>query len=295
MKHKTPLRQLLPVAAPLAPLAPVLGGEGSKIAAALLLLFLTAGAANAGKSDPPDVGFDQRLNEQLPLDLTFHDESGATVRVGDYFGDRPVILVPAYLRCPRLCNLVLNELTDALNNLTFNAGNQFQVVVVSFDARETPELAAAKKASYLERYNRPGAEAGWHFLTGDEANIEALTRAIGFRYRYDAEHDQFAHASGFVVLTPSGKMARYFFGMQFPPRHVRLALVEAGAGKVGNVVDQILLLCYHYDPATGRYTATVMNLVRLAGILTVLILGTFLVRAWRREWRNGRQQLATAR
>jgi protein SCO1/2 len=261
----------------------------------LLLLLLTAGAVHAGKSDPPDVGFDQRLNEQLPLDLTFHDESGATVRVGDYFGDRPVILVPAYLRCPRLCNLVLNELTDALNNLTFNAGNQFQVVVVSFDARETPELAAAKKASYLERYNRPGAETGWHFLTGDEANIEALTKAIGFRYHYDAELDQFAHASGFVVLTPSGQMARYFFGMQFPPRHVRLALVEAGAGKVGNVVDQVLLLCYHYDPATGRYTATVMNLVRLAGIITVLILGTFLVRAWRRDWRNGRQQLATAR
>jgi protein SCO1 len=262
---------------------------------ALLLIVLTAGTVHAGKSDPPDVGFDQRLNEQLPLDLTFRDESGATVRVGDYFGDKPVILVPAYLRCPRLCTLVLNELTDALNNLTFNAGDQFQVVVVSFDAREKPELAAAKKASYLERYNRPAAAAGWHFLTGDEPSIEALTKAIGFRYSYDAEHDQFAHASGFVVLTPSGTIARYFFGMQFPPRHVRLALVEAGAGKVGNVVDQVLLLCYHYDPATGRYTATIMNLVRLGGILTVLILGAFLIRSWLREWRRSAQQLATAR
>jgi protein SCO1 len=266
------------------------------LALALLVALGSVAAAQPASQVPPvpDVAFDQRLDEQVPLDLPFRDEAGRDVRLGDYFTGKPVILVLAYYRCPRLCTLVLNGLMEGLQELAFKAGDEFQVVAVSFDARETPEVAAAKKAAYLERYGRPGSEAGWHFLTGEQPAIDRLTEAVGFRYHYDAQQDQFAHASGVVVLTPGGKVSRYFYGIRYEPRDLRLALVEASQNKIGSVVDQLLLLCYHYDPARGRYAATVVNLVRLGGVLTVLALGGFLVLAWRYERRRAAKALELA-
>jgi protein SCO1/2 len=251
--------------------------------AVVLAIFLTAAAARA--DSPPTVelnkvGIDQRLNETVPLDLIFRDEVGHAVRLGDYFQGRPVILVLAYYRCPMLCTQVLNGLTDALRGVPLQMGSDFQVVTVSFDAREQPELAAAKKASYVAGYGRLGAADGWHFLTGEQAAIDRLARAVGFRYQYDARLDQFAHASGVTVLTPDGKIARYFFGLNYPPRDLRLTLVEASAGKIGSPVDRVLLLCYHYDPATGKYTPAVMNLVRFGGGLTLAVLALLFGRAW---------------
>jgi protein SCO1/2 len=231
------------------------------------------------------VGITQRINDLVPLDLTFHDETGRTVRLGDFFTNRPVVLVPAYFRCPQLCTQVLNGVVEGLRGVSL-AGKDFEVVVVSFDARETPELAAAKKANYLEKYGRPGAEASWHFLTGEQPSIDRLLDAIGYRVRYDQKLDQFAHGSGIVLLTPKGRVSRYFFGISFPSRDLRLGLVEASQGHVGSVVDQMLLYCYHYDPATGRYAATAMGLVRLGGALTVLALAGFLLTAWLRERRR---------
>jgi protein SCO1/2 len=271
-------------------------------ASVVFVLALLPAAAQAGPpSAPPNlpplleqVGIQQRLNEQVPLDLEFRDEAGRAVRLGDYFGDRrPVVLVLAYFRCPMLCTQVLNGLVDSLRGVPLDAGKDFQVVVVSFDAREKPELAAAKKAAYVESYGRPGADAGWHFLTGEQPAIDALTEAVGFRYAYDAKHDQFAHGSGVMILTPRGKVARYFFGIDYKmrdahdtSRDVRLGLVEASGGKVGSTADQLLLLCYHYDETAGTYTPAVMTIVRLAGALTLLVIGAFLVRAWRRERRG---------
>jgi protein SCO1/2 len=234
------------------------------------------------------VGFDQRLNAQVPLDLAFNDEAGQPIRLGDYFGSKPVILVLAYYRCPMLCTQVLNGLVRALLDITFDVGKEFNVVTVSFDPRETPALAAAKKKTYLERYGRPGAEAGWHFLTGTEDSIRRLTVAVGFRYTYDAKKDQFAHASGIMVLTPSGKISRYFYDITYSPRDVRLGLVEASANRIGSPVDQILLYCFHYDPAEGRYGVIIMNFVRLGGVLTVVAIGTFLFIMWRQERRKAR-------
>jgi protein SCO1/2 len=240
------------------------------------------------------VGLDQRLNEQVPLDLEFRDEAGRSVRLGDYFAGRPVILVLAYYRCPMLCTQVLNGLVDGLRGIPLDAGSDFQVVTVSFDPREQPELAAAKKQSYVESYGRPGAAAGWHFLTGQEPAIAALARAVGFRYTYDPKLDQFAHVSGLMVLTPHGTIARYFYGISHPPRDLRLALVEASANQIGSPVDRVLLLCYDYDPATGKYTLMALNLVRLGGGVTLLVLGSFLLLAWRHERRRARRNLATA-
>ncbi|HJT78896.1 MAG TPA: SCO family protein [Gemmataceae bacterium] len=234
------------------------------------------------------VGFDQRLNAQVPPDLTFRDEAGQCVRLGDYFGSRPVILVLAYYRCPMLCTEVLNNLVRALLDIPLDAGKDFDVLVVSFDPREKPDLAAAKKKMYLERYGRPGAAAGWHFLTSEQEPITRLTRAVGFRYTYDAKHDQFAHASGVLVLTPQGKISRYFYDIRYAARDLRLGLVEASANKIGSPVDQVLLFCFHYDPAEGRYGPTILNLVRAGGVLTVLGLGLFAGLLWRRELRRPR-------
>ncbi len=237
------------------------------------------------------VGIEQRLNEPVPLDLVFRDETGRDVRLGDYFGKRPVILVLAYYKCPMLCNQVLNGLLGSLQKLAFDAGSQFEVVTVSFDPRETAPLAAAKKATYVEQYGRPGAGAGWHFLTGEEAAIRRLAIAVGFRYVYDPKLDQFAHASGIMVLTPSGKLARYFYGIDYKPRDLRLGLVEASANQIGSPADRLLLLCYHYDPTTGEYSAAVMGSLRVAGLLTLLALAVFFYILWRRA---GRDHLATA-
>jgi protein SCO1/2 len=252
----------------------------------LTLLLLAPGQARAEDRRPPilrEVGFEQRVGERLPLDLVFRDESGRSVRLGDYFGDTPVLLVPAYYECPMLCTLVLNGVVGALKALPFEVGKEFRVVTFSFNPAETSALAAAKKLAVLDRYGRPGAAGGWAFLVGDEPSIRALTQAIGFRYAWDPEHQQYAHASGVVVATSEGRLARYFYGIEYPPRDLRLALVEASQNRIGSVVDQVLLFCFHYDPATGRYSALALGAVRVGGILTLLGLGGFIVVMLRRE------------
>jgi protein SCO1/2 len=262
----------------------------------LFLLPLGRNPVRAEAAVPPalrDVGFDQRLDEQVPLDLVFKDEAGQSVQLGDYFNGKPVILVLAYYRCPMLCTQVLNGLVRALLDVPFDVGKEFNVVTVSFDPRETPELAAAKKKTYLERYGRPGAEEGWHFLTGEPDSIKRLTEAVGFRYTYDARHDQFAHASGIMILTPTGKISRYFYDITYSPRDLRLGLVEASENKIGSPADHILLFCFHYDPAEGKYGPVIMNFVRLGGVLTLLALGTFITVLWRQERRRARQKAVT--
>jgi protein SCO1 len=241
-----------------------------------------------------DIGLDQKLNEQLPLSLAFRDEQGRDVRLGDYFGSRPVILVLAYYECPMLCTEVLNGLTSALGVLNFSIGREFDVVTVSFDPGETPELARGKKAAYLERYKRAGAEQGWHFLTGPQKSISALTRAVGFRYAYNAEVDQYAHPSGIMIATPDGRLSRYFFGIEYGPRDIRLALVEAADRKIGSPADQLLLACFHYDPKSGRYSLAVMRFVRLAGVLTVAGIGVAILMMRRRDRRSPLSQGAHA-
>ena len=217
-----------------------------------------------------EVGIEQRLNEQLPLDAELRDEAGRAVRLGDYFGNRPVVLVLAYYDCPMLCTQVLNGAASALKVLPFDAGKEFEVVVLSFDPRETPPLAAAKKEVYMQRYGHAGAAAGWHFLTGDEPEIKRVTEAAGFHYAWDEATKQFAHASGIMVATPQGRLSHYFYGIEYAPKDLRLSLVEASANRIGSAVDQLLLYCYHYDPASGKYGMVVMNVVRVAGALTVV-------------------------
>jgi protein SCO1/2 len=233
-----------------------------------------------------DVALEQRLHEQIPLDLLFRDETGASVRLGAYFGDKPVILALAYYDCPNLCTLVLNGLLRTLRALSFTAGEQFIVVTVSIDPDNTPALAAAKKTQYIQGYGRAGARDGWHFLTGEPAAIQRLAQAVGFRYTYDAKRDQFAHASGIMLLTPRGKLSRYFYGVEYAPRDVRLGLVEAAANRIGSPIDQLLLFCYHYDPQSGTYSLTILRVLRLAGLTTVLLLGTFMGVMIRRERRQ---------
>ena len=265
---------------------------------ALAALALAAGTAHAQPQLPPvvrDVGFDQRLNGQVPLDLEFRDEDGRTVRLADYFDGKPVVLVLAYYRCPMLCTQVLNGLVQSMLDMPLSAGRDFDVLTVSFDPREQPELAAAKKHTYLQRYGRPGAEHGWHFLTGDEGPIKALTEAVGFRYTYDPRHDVFAHASGILVLTPAGRISRYFLDVKYSPRDLRLGLVEASQGRVGSLWDKALLYCFHYDPREGKYGPAVMNFVRAGGVLTLLALAVFACVLWRRERLKARQGGVEAR
>ncbi|MBI4527050.1 MAG: SCO family protein [Deltaproteobacteria bacterium] len=230
-----------------------------------------------------NVGFDQKLNEQAPLDLAFRDENGRSVKLGDYFGKMPVILTFMYYECPNLCPLALDELVRSLKPLSFRVGKEFNVLTISIDPGEGPALAMTKKRESVQGYARPGAEDGWHFLTGEEASIKQLTEAVGFRYAYDAEKDQYAHPSGIIVLTPQGKISRYFYGIEYSPGDIRLGLVDASAGKIGSPVDQLLLFCYQYDPATGKYTLTIMNALRLAGLATVLGLSAFVLVMVRRE------------
>jgi protein SCO1/2 len=230
-----------------------------------------------------EIGFDQNLDRQVPLDIPLIDEAGRTVRLGDFFGTRPVVMVFAYYQCPMLCTQVINGLSRALGVLSLAPGQDFEIVTVSFDPRDTPSTAAARKAEYLERYRRPGAAASWHFLTGDPASIERLTSAAGFRYVWDERTAQFAHPSGIVVLTPDGRLARYLFGIEYGPRDLRLALVEASAGRIGSAVDAVLLYCYHYDPLTGRYGLVIRRVIRIGGAATVLALGMFVAIMLRRE------------
>ena len=230
-----------------------------------------------------NVGIEQRLNEQIPPALTFRDEAGKVVQLGDYFGKKPMILNLVYYQCPMLCGEVLSGLESALRVLKFDVGKEFDVLTVSFDPKETPEMATAKKAEYLKRYGRPGAAGGWHFLTGPPASIDALTKAAGFQYQYDPKSGQFAHATAIMVLTPEGKIAQYYYGVEFAPKDLRLGLIQASENKIGTVVDQVLLYCYHYDPDTGKYGAVISRVLQLAAGATVLILGSFLVVMFRLE------------
>ena len=233
------------------------------------------------------VGIDQKLDEQVRLNLPFRDEAGRIVPLSTYFhGKKPVILALVYYECPMLCTQILNGLESSLKAVSFNPGQDFEVVSVSFDPTDTPEIAASKKQLLLRRYNRPNTANGWHFLTGDPDNIKALTDAVGFHYKYDPASKQFAHASGIMILTPDGRLSRYFYGVEYAPRDVRLGLVEASRNKIGSPLDQILLFCYHYDPATGKYGALVMRMVRFAGAGFVLVCGAFLWVAVRRERRG---------
>jgi len=242
------------------------------------------------------VSIEQNLNHQVPLNLVFRDEFGRSLPLSTYFsGHKPVLLALVYYTCPMLCNLVLTGMETSLRAISLNPGRDFEIVAVSFDPHDTPEIAAAKRASYLQRYRRPDTANGWHFLTGDQASIQALTSAVGFRYKLDPATGQYAHASAIMILTPDGKLSRYFYGVEYAPRDVRLGLVEASQNKIGSPVDQILLFCYHYDPATGKYGAIAMNMVRFAGATFVLICGTFLLVMWRRDWRRDRRVLRQAR
>lgn len=235
------------------------------------------------------VGLQQKLNQQLPLDLTFKDEAGRVVRLRDFFQHKAVILTLVYYECPMLCTEVLNGLVRSLRPLSFTPGKEFTIVTVSFDPGETSQLARNKKLVYLKDYSRNGAERGWHFLTGEQKSIDELTKAVGFQYKYDPSRDQFAHAAGIMIATPEGKLARYFYGIEYSTRDLRLALVEASSNRIGSVVDQALLFCFHYDPSTGKYSAYALNLIRLGGVATVLALGIFIVTMRRKEERNHKQ------
>jgi len=235
---------------------------------------------------PPElreVGFDQRPGEQVPLDLPFRDESGATIALGRYFSSRPVILSLVYYECPMLCSEALNGLVRSLRVVGLKPGQDFEIVTVSFSPRDTPALAAAKKQNYLSELRRPGAAGAWHFLTGDSTAIAALTRSVGFRYFYDTETRQYAHATGVVLLTPAGRIARTLYGIEPAPRDLRLGLVEAAAGRIGTVIDQALLYCFQYDPERGTYAAAVLRIVRLAGVVTVAGIVLLILLLRRRE------------
>lgn len=232
-----------------------------------------------------DVSFRQRLNEMLPLDAEFKDESGRSVTLGQFFGARPVVLAFVYYNCPMLCTQVMNGLSSALKVMPFAAGRDFEVVLVSFDPRDMPAIAAEKKRAHLEYWSTETDAAAWHLLTGDEATIRRVTSAAGFSYRWDERTGQFAHVSGVLVATPDGRLARYFYGIEYSPKELRMALVESGQGRIGSVIDELLLYCFHYDPESGRYGLLVMNLVRLGGVMTMLFVGGFILLMRRRESR----------
>jgi protein SCO1 len=256
---------------------------------ALTFVFLSALCSHAfgqgmskGIMSPPanvrppylvNVGIEQHLDAQVPPDLTFVDDMGHAVKLGDYFGHKPLILNLVYYNCTMLCGEALAGLTSSMRMIKFDVGNEFEVVTVSFNPHETPDLAAAKKKDYVQRYGRPGAAAGWHFLTGSADSINALTKAVGFQYQYDPRIQQYAHATAIMVLTPEGRISRYFYGVDFPPKDLRMGLVEASQEKIGNLTDQVLLYCYHYDPQTGKYGAVVANMLRLGAGVTILLLG----------------------
>lgn len=229
------------------------------------------------------VTFAQRLNQQMPLDAKLKDETGRTVELREYFNGKPVVLSFVYFQCPMLCTQTLNGISSALKALPFTPGEEFEIVLVSFDRRDTPEAANAKKRAHLQHWNTTQTAAGWHFLTADEDTIRRLTSAAGFTYQWDEPTGQYAHVSGLLTLTPDGRLSRYFYGVEYSPRELRLALVESGQGRIGSPVEELLLYCFQYDPTTGRYGYVVMNLVRLGGALTVAIVIAFVVLMRRRE------------
>ncbi len=230
------------------------------------------------------VGIEQKLNGQLPLDAEFKDENGNVVKLGNYFNNgKPVILALVYYECPMLCNEVLNGLTGSLKGISFDAGKDFDIVAISFDARENekPELAKNKKAGYMTRYERAGAENGWHFLTGAQDEIDKVTKAVGFNYQFDEATNQFAHAGGITVLTPEGKISRYFYGIDYAPKDLKFGLMDSAQNKIGNPVEQLYLYCFHYDPATGKYGLVILRVLRLFSLVTILGLGVMFFGFWR--------------
>lgn len=260
------------------------------ISCCLLLACASHGQGQDARSPiSREVGLDQHLDAKLPLDLVFRDEAGQSVRLGDYFGDRPVIVNFVYFRCPMLCTQVLNGLLKSSNAMPLELEKDYEIVSISIDPRETPQLAADKKERYLSKYRRPGGPAGWHFLTGGPEAIQQITQAAGFRYQYDEASDQYAHASGILVATPEGRISRYLYGIDYNPNDLRLALVESSENKIGTVVDQFLLLCYHYDPKTGKYGFVISGALRLAGTCTAIALGIFLWTNFRQERKRSRE------
>jgi protein SCO1 len=266
----------------------------SLAAAVAALVALAPGAAAQLASDPmqssgvrpellKQVGIDQKLNQTIPLNLAFRDENGQTVQLAQFFGQKPVILTLVYYNCPMLCTQVLNGVESGLKELQTDIGKQFEVVTVSIDPTESHVLAKVKQEMYVGMYGRPAAAQGWHFLTGDEPQIKQLADAVGFRYAYDPDTKQFAHASAIMLLTPEGKISRYFYGIQYPSRELRLGLVEASEGKIGTPVDQVLLFCYHYDPKTGKYGLLISRVIQAGGALTVFVLGVAMLILFRGE------------
>jgi protein SCO1 len=260
----------------------------------LSLAVIAVGSTTARGDEAPgtllqQVGFDQNLDAQLPLDLTFRDESGRTVRLGDYFGKKPVILTLVYYRCPVICGEELKGLARSLKPLSLSVGDQFDVVTVSIDPTETPELAAQKKASILERYGHPGAENGWHFLTGDQASIAALAKTVGFRYTYSNASQQYIHAAGLAIATAKGRLSRYFYGIDYPPKDLQFGLMESSEGKIGSPIARLLLFCYHYDPTTGKYSLAIMTVLRVFGTATAVVLAFYIAIMIRRDRIRGRR------
>jgi len=230
-----------------------------------------------------NVDIEQKLNAQIPVDAQFKNENGKLVRLSDLLNDKPAILTLVYYECPMLCTQVLNGLVSSLRPLSFTPGQEFNIITISFDPMETTSLARSKKLAYLKEYERADASKGWHFLTGDRNSIARVTEAVGFRYMYDQKIDQYAHGSGIMVLTPQGKVARYFYGIEYSTRDLRFALIEASENRIGTIADKVLLYCFHYDPSVGKYSAYAINLIRLGGIVTVLLLGGFILKMRRKE------------
>lgn len=243
----------------------------------------TGPAAAAMPAVLQNVGFEPPLNGQIPLELAFRDETGRSVQLRDYFGSKPVVLALVYYGCPMLCDQVEQGVVGSLRMLSFNPGRDYDVVFVSFDSRETPEMAAEKKKKALAHFRRPETDSGWHFLTGSKETIDAVTKAANFRFSFDAKSNLFAHASGVMVLTPDGRISRYFYGVEYPGRDLRLGLVDASAGKIGTPIDHVLLFCYHYDPAAATYSASILKIIRLGGVLTILCLVGGILISRRRE------------
>jgi protein SCO1/2 len=261
--------------------------RGIQMAMLLAASAMLAASARAQQITTPaildKVGITQNLNAQVPPDIAFHDESGKSVRIGDFFGRKPIVLSLVYFDCPALCTEVLNGELRTMKAIALDLGKDFDAVTVSFEPKDTPALAKAKRDVYIGQYGRPGAVDHWHFLTGDQQSIEALTNAVGFRYAYDSSIRQYAHAAAILVLTPGGRIDRYFYGVIYPARDLRLGLVEASEGKIGTLTDHALLYCYQYDPMTGKYGVVVMNVLRVTGGLTVLVLGIFMTLMFLRE------------
>ena len=262
------------------------------IAALAVASWLAAGGAQAQLADQTpavleEVGVTEHLDAKLPLEVEFVDEVGNRVKLGDFFdGERPVILTLNYYRCPMLCGLMLNGVVDGLDAMQWSPGEEFEIVTVSINPLETPELATAKKQNYLKRLERPSVGAGWHFLTGREREIKRLAETVGFSYTYDPATQEYAHAAAIFICTPDGRVARYLYGIEYPAKRLKLALLEASEGTIGTTLDQLILYCYHYDPTNRRYSPVAMNIMRLGGGATVLILGMSLGALWLREWRR---------